>query len=88
MEAGKTKAPTLLRVPQSSNGIIRGWLKFYRPALLKGATHSHIFVHKNGPNHPRTLHSHSREPLHFMIYQPFFFSFIFSFCFPHPFRVV
>jgi len=49
MEAGKTKAPTLLRVPQSSNGIIRGWLKFYRPALLKGATHSHIFVHKNGP---------------------------------------
>ena len=36
MEAGhgKTKAPTLLRLPTSSNGIMRAWLKFYRPALL------------------------------------------------------
>ncbi len=33
--AGKTKAPTLLRLPVTSNGMMRAWLKYYRPVLLK-----------------------------------------------------
>ena len=48
MESGKTKQPTLLRLPTSSNGIMRCWLKFMRPVLVKEATHEYIFVHKNG----------------------------------------
>lgn len=45
---GKTKAPTILRLPQSSNGIMRAWLKFYRPVLVHDGKHEYIFCNKNG----------------------------------------
>ncbi len=44
----KTKAPTLIRMPGSSNKIMKAWLKWYRPALLQGADHEYIFLNKNG----------------------------------------
>ncbi len=53
MESGKTKAPTMLLLPMSSNKIIRAWLKFNRPVLVGDATHEYIFCNKNG-SAPRT----------------------------------
>lgn len=48
MSGGKTKAPTILKLPVSSNAIMRAWLKFMRPVLVQQANHEYIFVHKNG----------------------------------------